>query len=170
MNETQMQPAIVCRGLTKRYGKARGISELDLTVEPGAFYGFIGPNGAGKSTTIRAMLGLIAPTAGTVRVLGLDPTDAAQRTQILRQVGYLPSETQFYPDMRVAEVLALSARLRGQNCTAEAARLCERLALDTTKRVEQLSLGNRKRSALCAPCSTTRRCISSTSRPAGLTL
>ncbi|MDD4851091.1 MAG: ABC transporter ATP-binding protein [Gemmiger sp.] len=145
------QPAIQCKALTKTYGKARGVENLDIVVETGAFYGFIGPNGAGKSTTIRAFLGLIAPTAGSVRVLGLNPANAAQRTALLAKVGYLPSETQFYPDMRVAEVIALSARLHRKHCAAEAARLCERLELDTSKKIEQLSLGNRKKAGIvCA--------------------
>lgn len=136
---------IECGALTKRYGRARGVTGLDLTVAPGEFFGFIGPNGAGKSTTIRAMLGLLAPTSGRVRVLGLDPQNRRQRTELLCRVGYLPGETQFYPDMRVSETIALSARLRGRDCRARAAELCERLSLDPTRRIEQLSLGNRKK-------------------------
>ncbi len=141
MNEA----AISCTGLTKYYGGARGVENLDLNVAQGAFYGFIGPNGAGKSTTIRALLGLLAPTAGEVRVLGLDPRRRAERTKLLALVGYLPSETQFYPGMRVGDILAFSADLRGKSCKAEAARLCGRLALDPNKKIEQLSLGNRKK-------------------------
>jgi ABC-2 type transport system ATP-binding protein len=135
--------AIQTERLTKYYGKARGIEGLDLTVEQGEFFGFIGPNGAGKSTTIRTLLGLISPTSGSASVLGLDVV--RDRTAILRQVGYLPSEAVFYPGMRVREVLKLSADLRKQDCAAEADRLCQRLQLDPTLKVDALSFGNRKK-------------------------
>ena len=133
--------AIQTQALTKFYGKARGIRELSLQVEQGEFFGFIGPNGAGKSTTIRCLLGLITPTSGSARVLGLD----IGAEEILARIGYLPSEAVFYRGMRVREVLKLSADLRGKNCTREAEALCERLQLDTGKKVEELSFGNRKK-------------------------
>lgn len=135
--------AIQTQGLTKYYGKARGVENLDLTVEQGAFFGFIGPNGAGKSTTIRTLLGLISPSSGSASVLGLDVV--RDRTAILRRVGYLPSEAAFYGGMRVRELLKLSAELRGKDCAAEAARLCERLQLDPASKVNALSYGNRKK-------------------------
>lgn len=135
--------------LTKTYGKARGITDLSLRVPEGACFGFIGPNGAGKSTTIRTLLGLLSPTAGSARVLGVDCV--SEREKILAQVGYMPSEAMFYPDMRVSEVIRLSAALRGLDCRAEAAALCEALELDVRKRVRELSLGNRKKvSIVCA--------------------
>ena len=135
--------AIETSGLTKSYGRARGIVDVDLSVEEGDFFGFIGPNGAGKSTTIRTLLGLIAPSGGSARVLGCDIITG--RREILAQVGYLPSETAFYRGMRVRDVLRLSAKLRHMDCSAEAGRLCERLELDPSRRVEELSLGNRKK-------------------------
>ena len=135
--------AIETSGLTKSYGRARGLVDVDLSVEEGDFFGFIGPNGAGKSTTIRTLLGLIAPSGGSARVLGCDIVTG--RREILAQVGYLPSETAFYRGMRVRDVLRLSAKLRHMDCSAEAGRLCERLELDPSRRVEELSLGNRKK-------------------------
>ena len=84
--------------LTKYYGKARGIIDLDLTVAQGEFFGFIGPNGAGKSTTIRTLLGLIAPTSGTAMVFGKDVTK--EKESILQDIGYLPSEALFYQGMK----------------------------------------------------------------------
>jgi len=129
--------------LSKFYGKNRGVEELSLAVDEGDFFGFVGPNGAGKSTTIRVLLGLIAPTAGSVRVLGMSPT--TQRTELLSQVGYLPSETAFWPGMRVREVLRFSADLRHMDCKSEGEELCRRLKLDVDRRVEELSLGNRKK-------------------------
>ncbi len=129
--------------LTKYYGKARGILDLDLTVAQGEFFGFIGPNGAGKSTTIRTLLGLIAPTSGSARIFGKDVTK--ERESILQDVGYLPSEALFYPGMKVKDILKLSADLRKKDCGAEAAILCERLQLDTARKVDELSFGNRKK-------------------------
>ena len=135
--------AIETKQLTKFYGSARGIEDLDLSVEQGDFFGFIGPNGAGKSTTIRTLLGLISPTGGSASVLGLDIRK--EKPQLLSRVGYLPSEITFYPGMKVSQVLRLSARLRNKNCDREAAELCSRLQLDVSRRVEDLSLGNRKK-------------------------
>ena len=135
--------AIRTEGLTKNYGRARGITELSLAVEEGDFFGFIGPNGAGKSTTIRLLLGLISPTAGRAEVLGKDIV--RERNAILAEVGYLPSEAAFYGGMRVSELLEYSAKLRRRDCRGEAARLCERLQLDVTRKVNELSLGNRKK-------------------------
>lgn len=135
--------------LTKYYGKARGIIDLDLTVEEGEFFGFIGPNGAGKSTTIRTLLGLIAPTSGRAELFGRDIS--REREAILRDVGYLPSEAVFYPGICVKDVLKLSAALRKSDCAAEARQLCERLQLDASRRVDELSFGNRKKAAIvCA--------------------
>lgn len=135
--------AITISNLTKYYGKARGIIDLSLTVREGEFFGFIGPNGAGKSTTIRTLLGLIRPTSGEAKVLGMDiRTD---KNKILSEVGYLPSETVFYSGMKVKDVLKLSADLREKDCSEEAGRLCERLQLDIHRRVEELSFGNRKK-------------------------
>ena len=135
--------AIKTTKLTKYYGKARGIIDLDLAVEEGEFFGFIGPNGAGKSTTIRTLLGLLNPSSGSAEVLGKSIT--GRRTEVLKDVGYLPSEAVFYQGMRVKEVLKLSADLRKTDCKAEREKLCERLQLDINKRVEELSFGNRKK-------------------------
>lgn len=135
--------------LTKSYGRHRGITDLTLHVPEGCCYGFIGPNGAGKSTTIRTLLGLIAPTGGSAQVLGLDCR--RDRKAILSQVGYMPSEAMFYPNMRAGEVVCYSAALRGLDCRAEAGALCEALELDASRRVRELSLGNRKKvSIVCA--------------------
>ena len=125
--------AIKTVNLTKSYGKARGIIELNLSVEQGEFFGFIGPNGAGKSTTIRTLLGLIRPTGGSAEVLGRDIEK--EKKKILQEVGYLPSEAVFYPGMKVRDILKLSADLRGKDCAAEAAKLCERLQLDPGRKV-----------------------------------
>lgn len=141
--------AIQTVGLTKYYGKARGIVGLDLRVEQGEYFGFIGPNGAGKSTTIRTLLGLISPSSGSAQVLGLDVRK--DKEAILARVGYLPSEAAFWSGMKVREVLRLSAELRKADCAAEAERLCQRLQLDQSRKVDELSFGNRKKVAIvCA--------------------
>ena len=135
--------AIKTNKLNKFYGKSRGIIDISLSVEEGDFFGFIGPNGAGKSTTIRILLGLISATGGTAEVLGQDITK--NKTEILNEIGYLPSETMFYNGMRVRDVIKLSADLRKKDCSEEAKKLCDRLELDTSKKIEELSLGKRKK-------------------------
>lgn len=141
--------AIKTNNLTKYYGKARGITDLNLSVEEGEFFGFIGPNGAGKSTTIRTLLGLILPTSGNAEIFGKDIIN--EKEAILQNVGYLPSEALFYQGMKVKDVLKLSADMRKKNCKAEAELLCERLQLDTSRKVDELSFGNRKKVAIvCA--------------------
>lgn len=135
--------AIKTENLTKFYGKSRGIIDVSLSIDEGEFFGFIGPNGAGKSTLIRTLLGLIAPTSGRAEIFGRDIV--TERTEILKSVGYMPSEAKFYSGMRVGEMLDLSAKLRGVDCTAEQKLLCERLELDTSRKIDELSLGNRKK-------------------------
>lgn len=150
--------AIETSGLTKYYGKARGITDVSLTVEEGEFFGFIGPNGAGKSTTIRTLLGLIHKTGGSAKLLGMDISERPEK--LLKDVGYLPSEAVFYAGMRVKDVIRMSAELRRTDCTHEAAALCERLELDTAKKVEELSFGNRKKLAIvCALQHSPRLCV-----------
>ena len=141
--------AIEITNLTKTYGKARGIIDLNLSVEEGEFFGFIGPNGAGKSTTIRTLLGMIQVTSGSAKVLGRDIQK--ENTKILSEVGYLPSEAVFYSGMKVKDILKLSADLHKKNCTEERNRLCEHLQLDVNRKVDELSFGNRKKVAIvCA--------------------
>ena len=150
--------AIQTVNLTKYYGKSRGIINLNLTVEQGECFGFIGPNGASKSTTIRTLLGLISPSSGSASVLGKDIVK--EKEAILRETGYLPSEAVFWPGMRVKDVLKLSADLRKKDCAKEAAALCERLQLDPSRKVDELSFGNRKKVAIiCALQSSPRLLI-----------
>lgn len=135
--------------LTKTYGKYRGVDGISLKIRDGDIFGFLGPNGAGKSTTIRSLLGLIKYQKGKVFVLGMDVTK--QSKEILKEVGYIPAEAMFYPSMKVKEIISFAAKMRGKNCKKEAEMLCERLGLDTEKKIEELSLGNRKKvSIVCA--------------------
>ena len=134
---------IETKELTKFYGSSRGIVDVTLTVKEGDLFGFIGPNGAGKSTLIRTLLGLISPTSGSATVLGKDIVTG--KTDILKDVGYLPSEAAFYGGMKVSELLEFSAKMRKTDCRDEAKRLCDRLELDPSRKIAQLSLGNRKK-------------------------
>src|SRR5699024_2667861 len=144
-----MMNAIQTDGLTKFYGKSRGIIDLDLEVHEGEFYGFIGPNDAGKSTTIRILMGMIHKTRGSAKILGKDILK--DKEQILSVTGYLPSEADFYPDMRGRDLIRLSADLRGKDCRKASADLCERLQLDPSRLISELSFGNRKKLAVvCA--------------------
>ena len=110
--------AIKTQGLTKYYGKSRGIIDVDLSVETGDFFGFIGPNGAGKSTLIRTLLGLINATSGKAEIFGKNIVK--YKVENLSKIGYLPSETAFYSGMKASEIIKLSADLRGLNCEKEA--------------------------------------------------
>ena len=136
-------PAILTRHLTKRYGRARGIEDVNLTVRQGEIFGFIGPNGAGKSTTIRTLLGLIRKTGGEASILGLDCEK--DRTRILEQVGYLPSEVFYYDGMRARDLLKYAASFYRTDCMPRARALAARLGLDLDQKVEDMSLGNRKK-------------------------
>lgn len=144
-----MTNAIFIENLTKTYGKHRGVSDLSLTVPEGEIFGFLGPNGAGKSTTIRSILGLIHFQEGEITVLGKDAVK--DKTEILKQIGYMPSESQFYPQMKVRDVIKFAADIHGKDCASEANRLCDRLEVDREKKIDELSLGNRKKvSIVCA--------------------
>lgn len=150
--------AIEIKGLTKFYGKSRGIVDLNLAVAEGEFFGFIGPNGAGKSTTIRTLLGLVKGNSGSAEIFGRNIT--TDKESILTNIGYLPSEAVFYPGMRVKEVIKLSADLRKKDCKNEAQKLCDRLGLDTSRKVDELSFGNRKKVAIvCALQHNPQLCI-----------
>ena len=138
-----MSAVIETRKLTKFYGGARGIIDVDLTVNEGEIVGFIGPNGAGKSTTIRTLLSLIYKTSGEARVFGLDCH--ADRVKILQDVGYLPSEVFYYDNMRAIDLLKYSASFYKKDCAARMKALSDALELDLTKKIEDMSLGNKKK-------------------------
>lgn len=141
--------AIEICNLTKSYGRKRGVRGVSLEVEEGDIFGFLGPNGAGKSTTIRSMLGLLRFREGEIRLLSMDVK--RQSRDILSEVGYMPSEAMFYPSMKVKDVIRFAADARGKDCGKEAERICGLLEMDTEKRIQELSLGNRKKvSIVCA--------------------
>ena len=105
------EPPIVAAGLTKRYGELVAVDSLDLELRRGEIFGLLGQNGAGKTTTILMLLGLTEPTAGSARVMGLDPARDALRVK--RLVGYLPDSVGFYGDLTGRQNLRYTARLNG---------------------------------------------------------
>jgi len=135
--------AIVLNELSKHYGKHRGINHLTFSVNSGEFFGFIGPNGAGKSTTIRTLMGLIRPTGGSASIFGLDCRTKA--SLIAKDVGYLPSENSYYENMKVRELLQYTADLYSMDCKVKMNELSDRLNLDLSRRIADLSLGNKKK-------------------------
>ncbi|WP_042347816.1 ABC transporter ATP-binding protein [Bacillus massiliigorillae] len=138
-----MKNAIEIKGLTKLYGKERGIQDIDLNIKEGEIFGFIGPNGAGKSTTIRTLLSLIYPTSGTATIFGKDCIKHA--SEIAKDIGYLPSEVFYYDNMKVKDLLKYSASFYKKDCSARTKELCEILELDPNRKIEDLSFGNRKK-------------------------
>lgn len=146
-----MGKVIEIENLTKNYGKNRGINEVSFSIEEGDIFGFLGPNGAGKSTTIRTLLGLIKKDDGKAKIFGREIGSNKDFEYILKDVGYMPSEAMFYPEMKVSDTIKFAANVRRKDCDDEARMLCEKLQLDVNKKIEELSLGNRKKvSIVCA--------------------
>ena len=132
--------------LCKRYGTARGIEDLTLTVERGHVFGFLGPNGAGKTTTIRVLLDLIRPTSGTAKVFGLGASD--DPVSIHRRIGYLPGEWNLYDRLTGSETIRYFGNLRGGVDKAYVDQLVQRLDLDPSRRFREYSKGNKQKVGL----------------------
>jgi ABC-2 type transport system ATP-binding protein len=135
--------AIQTQNLTKRYGQARGVTDLNLEVREGEVFGFLGPNGAGKTTTIRILLNLIKPTSGQVSVLGLD--SQRDSVAIKKLIGYLPGEFSLYPNLTGAKTLEYFGNLRGGVEWARVKNMAERLELDLSRKFRQYSRGNKQK-------------------------
>jgi ABC-2 type transport system ATP-binding protein len=139
-------PAIVTAALAKDYGGVRGLVDLDLEVRAGEVFGFLGPNGAGKTTTIRLLMGMLRPTGGSARILGLDCW--WQAVAVKQLVGYVPGELPDWGRLRGREITAYLAGLRGGVDPSQVASLCERLELDLGRRWGEYSRGNKQKLAL----------------------
>lgn len=146
MNGGAVSVAISVRGLRKSYGEMVALRGIDLEVEPGEVYGFIGPNGSGKTTTMRILMDLIRPSAGSVMVLGEDPRKAGP--SLRRRVGYLPGDFHLNGAMKVGALLAYFARLSQRPDAREFFDLADRLGLPVAQKVSSLSRGNRQKLAL----------------------
>ena len=141
-----MRAVIELDHLTKRYGAARGIEDVTMTVEPGEIFGFLGPNGAGKTTTIRTLLDLLHPTSGAARVFGLD--SHRDSLAIRARLGNLPGDFAFEPRLRGRELVEYLAELRGISGLGRAAELAERFNADLDRPLGELSRGNRQKIGL----------------------
>ncbi|HVY97120.1 MAG TPA: ABC transporter ATP-binding protein [Solirubrobacterales bacterium] len=143
-------PVIETERLTKRYGGARGIEDVTLSVEPGEVFGFLGPNGAGKTTTIRTLLDLLHPSSGSARIFGLD--SRRESVAIRARLGNLPGDFGFGPSASGREVVGLLARLRGIEGLGRAESLAARFRADLDRPIGQLSRGNRQKIGLISAC------------------
>lgn len=133
--------------LTKFYkNHARGIEELTLEITEGEVFGFIGPNGAGKSTTVRTLLNLIFPSSGTGSVMGMDIVK--QTVDIRKNIGYVPSEVNYYTDMTVKRFLNYALTFHKGDYQQRLAYLIEKFEIDLDKKVGDLSYGNKKKVAI----------------------
>lgn len=141
-----MAVAIHTEGLTKFYGKERGIVDLDLDVLEGEVFGYLGPNGAGKTTTIRLLLDLLRPTRGTSRVLGKHPY--FDGVGVRSDIGYLPGELALYERLTGQQMLTYLSHLRNMDGLGDAPRLAEQLDLDLSRQVGDLSSGNKQKVGL----------------------
>lgn len=141
-----MTNAIEIQGLVKHFGRTVALDHLDLQVEEGSVHGFLGPNGAGKSTTLRIILGLYRPDAGSVTVLGQDPVKSA--SAINKRIGYVPGDVALWPSMTGRQTLETLAGLRGARDQVREKELIDRFGLDPSKKCRDYSKGNRQKVAL----------------------
>jgi ABC-2 type transport system ATP-binding protein len=141
-----MTDAISTHGLTKDYGAAHGIFDLDLTVLEGEVFGYLGPNGAGKTTTIKLLMGMIHATRGSATILGLDADRDA--VPLKRKIGYVPGELPQFGGWRGSEIVAYIAGLRGDVTDGDVEAVAKRLDLDLGRKYREYSHGNKQKLAL----------------------
>jgi ABC-type multidrug transport system ATPase subunit len=138
-----MTATVEVEGLTKSYGKSRGIVDVSFTVQEGEVFAFLGPNGAGKTTTIRVLMALLRADAGSARIAGLDCW--RDSLEIHRLVGYVPGEPALDPNLTGGQILEYLAHLRGGVDQAYLRQLVERLEFDPTRKFRQYSTGNKRK-------------------------
>ena len=137
---------IETKGLTKYYGKVRGVEDLDLTVREGEVFGYLGPNGAGKTTTIRLILDLIRPTRGTALLFGQEVRGRAAELKV--RLGVLPGELALWGNLTARDLLTFLGNLRGGLDWKWVNELAQRLDLDLSRRVGTFSHGNKQKVGL----------------------
>jgi ABC-2 type transport system ATP-binding protein len=142
------EAAILTEGLSKSFGAQAAVRELNLKIQPGAVYGFLGRNGAGKTTTMRMLLGLVRPTKGSARVLGLDPSNEPDLLRILERVGFVPQRKQLYGWATPAELVRMNKAYFPRWSDEAAARLAQRLEIPMKTAFKKLSIGNQSKVAL----------------------
>ncbi|NNJ52689.1 MAG: ABC transporter ATP-binding protein [Ignavibacteriaceae bacterium] len=138
--------AIETEGLTKYYGKDRGITDLNLKINEGEIFGFIGPNGSGKTTTIRLFLSLLFPTSGRGKIFNYDIVKDGPR--IKKNVGFIPTEVNYYENMTVKELIEYSARFYKVSLDHSFNKLVDALDIDLSRKIDELSMGNKKKVAV----------------------
>jgi ABC-2 type transport system ATP-binding protein len=138
--------AIETEGLTKYYGTDRGIIDLNLKINEGEIFGFIGPNGSGKTTTIRLFLSLLFPTNGTGKIFNYNIVNDGPA--IKKIVGFVPTEVHYYENLTVKELIEYSARFYKITLDHYFYRLVDALDLDLSRKIIELSMGNRKKVAV----------------------
>jgi ABC-2 type transport system ATP-binding protein len=150
-----MNLAIETVGLTRRFGNLCAVDAIHLQVERGTFYGFLGPNGAGKSTTIKMLTGLLAPTSGTMRLLGEDLGDPEKSREIKRRLGVVPEDLNLFENLTGREYLTFIGRMFLLPAATIRERTAELLAMmglegEEKKLALEYSHGMRKKLALAA--------------------
>ena len=148
-----MTIAIETSNLTRDFGTFRAVDRLSLQVEAGRFYGFLGPNGAGKSTTIKMLTGLLAPSAGTMRILGEDVGDPRRALEVKRRTGVVPENLALFDNLTAREYLTFVGRMYLLPPATVRARCDELLAmmeLEVDKLTLEFSHGMKKKLALAA--------------------
>lgn len=148
----QMDVAIDCRKLSKRYGRGAvyALRDLDLQVRPGEIYGFLGPNGAGKSTTIRTLLNFIQPSGGSATILGLDIV--RDSVAIKRDIGYQAGEVALFPRMTGRQFFEYLSSLQPLKHREYFTNLVQRFRAELDKPIESLSKGNRQKLGVIQAC------------------
>jgi len=148
-----MELAVETHGLTRDFGTFRAVDGIDLAVPAGSFYGFLGPNGAGKSTTIKCLTGLLRPTAGTMRILGVDPIREA--VSVKKRTGVVPEDLALFDRLSAQETLTFVAQVHGLDPATAKSRSADLLELMDLKGagttlVTDYSHGMRKKLSLAA--------------------
>src|SRR5262245_32141663 len=147
-----MIPAIDTADLTSDFGAVRAVVDLSLRVEAGVYYGFLGPHGAGKSTTIKMLTGLLAPTSGTIRILGDDTSDSARALAVKRRIGVVPENLALFDNLTAREYLTFIGRMYGMGLAIVRERAEELLTVMDLKDEKKLTLefshGMKKKLAL----------------------
>ena len=148
-----MNLAVETLALTREFGGFRAVDGIDLAVPSGRFYGFLGPNGAGKSTTIKCLTGLLRPTSGTMRILGLDPVSDA--VAVKRRIGVVPEDLALFDRLTAEETLSFVAQVHGIDDATASARSADLLRLMDLESaantlVTDFSHGMRKKLSLAA--------------------
>jgi len=133
-------------GLTKSYGRKRGIVDVSLQVGEGEVFGFLGPNGAGKTTTTRILMALLRADSGSARIAGLDCWERS--IDVKKLIGYVPGEPSLDPNLTGGQILEYFANLRGGVDQAYLKQLVDRFDLDTSRKFRQYSTGNKRKVVL----------------------